>query len=724
MVKETIFLPIVFHFHQPVGNFEYVLEDCFKKSYSPLIQNLFEFPKVKATLHFSGNLLDWLINKKPNFINKIKKMVKRGQVEIMGGGYYEPIYAIIPDRDKVNQIEKLSILIKNHFDLVVKGAWLSERVWEPHYPTFLNEAGLRYIILDDNHFRSTGISEEETFYSYITEDNGKAIRIFPINEKLRYLIPWKPTTYTFDYLKSIAKLKGNPFALLISDAEKLGVWGSTHEFCYIDGKGHTEGDNKQPFIPLLFEKISQFDWVETITLSEYMEKYSAKKLIYLPTSSYDKMEEWVLPTAIRKRFEEYRNKYRDNDSNLYRFLKGGFWRYFLVKYPEANNMHKKMLYVRNKLIQLEDRKSKLKDHDKLREINNLLENAWEEIYKAQCNDAYWHGLFGGIYLQFLRFANYSYLINAENYYNKALRILLPNLNSTISITTIDFNKNSKLEYLIESDKLNLYIDPSDGGTIFELDFKPKSYNLLNTITRWKEAYHNEKKIDSNEILIDQFRRSMLRLRIFSKNSKLDELESNAYKEFGNFIDASFRVIKNEKIGKKAHLIFENNGFIKLPNPGLTLNIKCHIIKELTIEENRINIIIKGGFHNDIPPNILKRIVDSLNLGCDIPFFFNGDPNKFKWISEKNELGQTKEESLIKSSEHTGNCFKAYDETYDLEYKINFQGNGSSETKILKFPLNTYIYTENGYKSMFQGINLIPIFNLNKSFKSEINIKIL
>ncbi|MBY8981386.1 MAG: DUF1925 domain-containing protein, partial [Candidatus Lokiarchaeota archaeon] len=400
--EKSINLPIVLHFHQPIGNFDWVIEDCYEKSYKPLIENIFKYPEVKITLHFSGNLLEWFIKKKPDLIEKIKKIAKRGQIEIIGGGYYEPIYAIIPHRDKIAQMKKLSKLIKKEFDLDVKGAWLSERVWEPNYPSFLNEVGLEYVIVDDNHFRSTGITQEDTLYSYITEDSGKTLRIFPINEELRYLTPWKPTYQTVDYLKKIADKNGDRVALLISDAEKLGVWASTHEFCYVEGKGHYEGDNGKPFVPALFEQITNNDFIKSLTLSEYMDKYTAKSLVYLPTASYDKMEEWVLPTDIRIIFEKYREKLRKDKTkeDLYMFLKGGFWRSFLIKYPESNNMHKKMLYVREKLIQIENKARTISDKNLYNKLKKKIELAWEEIYKSQCNDPFWHGLFGGIYIQF------------------------------------------------------------------------------------------------------------------------------------------------------------------------------------------------------------------------------------------------------------------------------------------------------------------------------------
>ena len=126
--EKIINFPIVFHFHQPVDNFPWVYDDCFEKAYGPLIDSIYKEPELKATLHFSGNLLDWFIENKPDFITKIKEMAERGQIEIIGGGYYEPIYAIIPHRDKIAQMKKLSDLIHEEFGLEVNGAWLSERL--------------------------------------------------------------------------------------------------------------------------------------------------------------------------------------------------------------------------------------------------------------------------------------------------------------------------------------------------------------------------------------------------------------------------------------------------------------------------------------------------------------------------------------------------------------------------------------------------------------------
>ena len=730
MTEKQIHLPIIFHFHQPVDNFDFVIEDAYNKSYNPLIEQIFKHPQVKITLHFSGNLLEWFLKNKPEFIEILKTMAKRGQIEIIGGGYYEPIFAIIPTRDKIAQMNMLSNLIRDEFGLDVKGAWLSERVWEPNYPSFLNDAGLKYVIVDDNHFRSTGITDEETFYSYITEDEGKTLRIFPINEKLRYLTPWKPTYMSIEYLKTMADEKGDRIALLISDAEKMGVWGTTHQICYVEGQGHNEGDEGKPFIPAFFDQIIKNTWIKSITLSEYMEKYHAKSLIYLPTASYDKMEEWVLPTKERKAFEKIRKKLKDdpNKRDEYLFLKGGFWRYYLVKYPESNNMHKKMLYVRDKLVRVEEKLDKLVSQESRNEANKLIKEAWTEIYKSQCNDCYWHGLFGGVYLQFLRFSVYTHLISSEIIIDSLNKKFLSLENKYISVIPLDFNKDSRMDIIVESDLLNVYINPSDGGTIFEIDYKPKAYNILNTLTRWPEAYHDNEDIDNSDrdtIMVDRFKKNMLRVRFYHNDETFKAIEADQYKEYGTFVEGDFSVTENEKNGKSALIVLEQKGSVIVPSSNESY--PCSIVKKITVEENQIKIILKSKFEK-IPEkeDLVQNIIANLNLGIDLPFFFNGDPNKFQWESNQLLFLNESKNELIKPFQYTGCHFKAQDLSYNLNLEYSLQSETKADTElieILKFPIVAYAFTDEGYKTIYQGINVIPQFKLRKELEIEIDIKI-
>ena len=92
-----------------------------------------------------------------------------------------------------------------------------------------------------------------------------------------------------------------------------------------------------------------------------------------------------------------------------RFMRGGFWRNFKVRYPEANEMYARMMMVSRRLQHLTET-----GHD-----NELVRQARQELYRGQCNCTYWHGAFGGIYLPHLRNAAYQQLIAADNLLDRA-----------------------------------------------------------------------------------------------------------------------------------------------------------------------------------------------------------------------------------------------------------------------------------------------------------------
>ena len=69
------------HAHQPVGNFPEVLVDAHLRCYRPFLQVLYRYPDFHFAVHFSGWLLDYLIEHYPEDMALLRKMVERTQVE-------------------------------------------------------------------------------------------------------------------------------------------------------------------------------------------------------------------------------------------------------------------------------------------------------------------------------------------------------------------------------------------------------------------------------------------------------------------------------------------------------------------------------------------------------------------------------------------------------------------------------------------------------------------
>ncbi|HUP27597.1 MAG TPA: hypothetical protein VM409_04110, partial [Chloroflexia bacterium] len=169
--QKHISLGLVFHNHQPVGQSNEVFEEIYEKSYELMVAALERHPGVQVGLHYTGSLLDWLREHKPAFLRRVRALSERGQIEILSGGYYEPVLPSIPDDDKRSQILKLTEAVQRELGYNPSGMWLAERVWEPTLPTHLSGAGIEWTLLDDIHFKMAGLTDDDLTGYFVTEDS-------------------------------------------------------------------------------------------------------------------------------------------------------------------------------------------------------------------------------------------------------------------------------------------------------------------------------------------------------------------------------------------------------------------------------------------------------------------------------------------------------------------------------------------------------------------------
>ncbi len=124
-------LTLLIHSHQPVGNFGKVLEEAYQKSYLPFVALLEKHPGIRLGLHYTGPLLEWIHGAHPEFFERLAALQARNQIEIVGGGFYEPILISIPLEDRLEQIKRLGDFWEKKAGRRPEGAWLAERIWEP-----------------------------------------------------------------------------------------------------------------------------------------------------------------------------------------------------------------------------------------------------------------------------------------------------------------------------------------------------------------------------------------------------------------------------------------------------------------------------------------------------------------------------------------------------------------------------------------------------------------
>ena len=516
-----------------------MFEDAYKRAYLPMLEALERHPSICVSLHYSGCLINWLLDTHPEFFNLLQDMHKKGQIEIMGGGYYEPILPSIPVSDSLGQIMKMNDFVESKFGVRPSGMWLAERVWEPSLPSVLGQMGIDWTIVDDNAFKMVGKEVGELNGYYITEDGGYLLKIFPISKHLRYSIPWHTVDEVIRYLSNSAIDEGKSILVLGDDGEKFGVWPETYEHCW-----------KRGWVEDFFTAIEQnSEWLSTIKLGDYASLYHPSGRIYLPCASYDEMMEWSLSPDKSIELTELKHKLADQEHVL-QHINGGFWRNFLVRYPEINRMHKKMLLVHDKV-------------NRAQMITDSEECGLDYLWRSQCNCPYWHGVFGGIYLTDIRAITYSNLVNAEVIADD----ILNGQDSKRCIRAFDFDADGNVEVLIEDKDFNLYFSPAEGGSIFEWDLRRQAYNLLSTLARRPEWYHRrlleDARKDKSEtpeenvksihdivriketetdlaLVYDRLPRSSLIDHFFKRDTMLKEFASSSFIESGEFAGAVYQ----------------------------------------------------------------------------------------------------------------------------------------------------------------------------------------
>jgi len=454
-----ISLALAIHNHQPVGNFGWVFAEVFEKAYAPMIDAIERHPRVRLSLHYTGPLLTWLVAERPDVLERLRALVSRGQVEILGGGFYEPVLASLPERDRIGQLARMADELESMFGRRPRGAWLAERVWEPDLPTSLVASGYEWTILDDAHFRAAAIPEEDLWGPYTTEDQGHLLRVFGTEQGLRYRIPFREVDEVIDYLRAHATEAGDRVGTMGDDGEKFGSWPTTWEHCWGEGR----------WVERFFEALeANEDWLTTTTPSAWLADHPPIGRVYVPTGSYAEMGEWALPPEESLVFSELLHRAQDKGRPEARWLRGAFWRNFQVKYREINDLHKQMLRVSEAVDAMPDGPDRAL--------------ATDHLYQGQCNDCYWHGLFGGIYISHMRLATYEHLIAAEDLADIAAGSLVATESRDLDMDGVD-------EIRLADEGQVVTVDLDGGGGIGGWDIRAVRHALTAVMRRRPEAYH-------------------------------------------------------------------------------------------------------------------------------------------------------------------------------------------------------------------------------------------
>jgi len=513
------------HAHVSSGVLESEFEFVYENKIRPFISNLYRYSNINAVLHYSGVLLNWIERTHSELFMLIEDMVTRKQIEILGGGFYEPMFPLIPLQDRIGQIELMTTYIRKHFGKRPAGCWLPGMIWEQHLANALSASDMTYTFLSQDQFKQAGVKGDGLFSPCISEDQGKYLVIFPLALNLEKELSDKGFSQTFvEFHKKFARESKNnspvsgkivcifPDKILSSPEEAVDTaWNR------------------------FFEEISlSADIVETVLPSKILKGQKNYKKLSFPNSS--------AITSDSKHLSE------ETSVIIYDFSP----RRFIIENDEANDLYSKMIFTNVLINQLKG--------DKARKLT-----AREELWKAQDSSLFSPG--SGFLRNELRKAAYSSLLRAEILTREKSKFAL-------SLIQYDFDFDGIKEYLFQDSLINCYIRQK-GAAVFEFDYLPKAWNYLDCSSEENYLNKNEKNTSENK----NKRRTAFADILLPVNSVVDNL-SNIEELQGRFcFNEYYENVAQDKKGKTCFKLTATKE--NIPFNGIEIN-KCYILKKDTL----------------------------------------------------------------------------------------------------------------------------------------------
>ncbi|MDE1171948.1 MAG: DUF1926 domain-containing protein [Verrucomicrobium sp.] len=672
-MKKKVTLLWAVHFHQPLGNFGEIFDKYAAEACAPFLAALEEQPSVKVSLHFSGVLLSYLKEKQGAVFERLGRLVSRGQVELLGGGFYEPIFSLIPREDAEAQLGKMSDWIEAEFGAAPHGAWLPESVWEPHFVEPLFRSGYRYTLLEDSLFEAAGWKRAQLFRAFRTSHLNRQILVFPYNRLWSRQIPLEGMREIKAAFTQLANRPERQIVTLAQNGDRYGFLPSLRQAVY-------EGGALREWLRYLAEDSG----IETARLGDVAPVGPSWPLALLPGGAAEDLEPCSMPAPVQKDYEAARSELSrryDND-RFVGFFRGGAWLSFLAKYPEARRMHAKLLWLRDRVEEL--------PHGHARDA------AREALLAAQDHSVYWHARQGGVHANYLRDAVYQRLIEAEIQLHSRDASHAPRLLQT------DYDGDEQDEVFLHADLAGLLVAPHYGGSVGEFSFWPTRFNVGNTFSRRAEAYHNGNPAPVQ----DWYERRIFQDHFVAPYTQRENFARNDFIEYGDFADQPYEIVKTATEKQACSVTLERQGALYVHGDRRPLTCRKTLWLEnpgrLTVDYVLLNT-------GTLPTDVL--FVPEVNYTC-----LSGDgPERFFQLEGGEEEPCSRELGMDKVS-----GWRIVDRTRRLEWRWKI----SPEARLWHHPVYTLTPAAPEMEPHYQGSAIQIVWPLQLAAGGEARFRIV
>ncbi|MCK6524543.1 DUF1926 domain-containing protein [Myxococcota bacterium] len=468
---EGLDLALVLTAHQPLGTPEPALQEAARWVYEPVLNALTEHPALRIGLAMSGTLMDWLDQRQPRLLELLAELVRRGQVELLTGGWSFPFLDGLAERDALAQLRAHSEGLRQRLGARPKGGLATEDAWDPALVPIFARSGLSWALADERLLDPGGPSQGVRAL-FITERDGHTLRLLPSSGQLRPLFTQPSPVPLLKLLARKAKQGTEALAVVESvermaesmGPERLGAWVRAVARV-VDEQTH---------------------WLRAVTPGALVARLEPGRRVSPPAWTPPHLTRWSLSPAETERLARYQAACADHPALRAGppFARGRSWRESLSRYDEANQLHKRLRFTSEEVHRLrraaEDDAAAGRTPVKLQP----LVTAERRLFVAQSGEVLWHSPGGGVYESRARHAAWAALADAE----RAVARALGDRRGARAIVG-DHDGDGYDEVFVRAEALTAMVEPEAGGALGELTFFDIPGNVLNTMTRREETLH-------------------------------------------------------------------------------------------------------------------------------------------------------------------------------------------------------------------------------------------
>ena len=438
-------------------------ESKYQEIYKNIVSFLYENPSNRFAFSPSGPLLSWIDREHSEFNQLISKLWGRKQTELLGGGYYNPVFPLLFSQDKSGQIDLMTAEIRRCVGKKPRGMTVFNSSWDNSLIQSFQTCGMEYIFLDG----SLIPKERQCYLPLLVSDQGKSLNVLSVSREFIPNMLIAPREYLRNLFDTINYLTKDDSYNALTDERVVAIKIDENQFLKL---------YESKWLSKLFLAVDEYysDSIKITLPTEYLHREDIRVPSYIPAGIQSDVAKWA------------RRPYEESISN---FAPAGIFN-FLLTYKQNKALYDRMLYISMLINQCKG--------DKIRK-----KVAREKLWMAQSGEAYVCDPDGVFANNAVRQLAYRSLTEAEKLVRESQKDGFKE-----SVSSYDYNGDGFKEYICAMKQYNACVSLF-GAQISELDIIHNTGNYADSPSRIKQfdkfedKYHRGLFVD-HLFSIDEF----------------------------------------------------------------------------------------------------------------------------------------------------------------------------------------------------------------------------